>query len=117
MRKIVTAYHGLKVVMKRVYVNEEVCIGCRLCEVYCRLKHSGATDIIKAFRREAPVLARVRLESKRPQCFSVRCQHCHDASCISACLTGALQRDPVSGAVSVDEEKCAGCWTCLCLCI
>lgn len=103
--------------MKRVYVNEEVCIGCRLCEVYCRLKHSEATDIIKAFRRETPrALSRVRLEAKRPQCFSVRCQHCHDAPCIPSCLTGALRRDLESGVVSVDEEKCSGCWTCILAC-
>ncbi|MFC2021014.1 4Fe-4S dicluster domain-containing protein [Chloroflexota bacterium] len=103
--------------MKKVYVNEEVCMGCRLCEVHCQLKHSSSTDIIKAFKRETPVaLPRVRLEEKRPLCFSVRCQHCEDAPCTMACLTGALHQDPESGVVSTDEEKCIGCWTCILAC-
>jgi carbon-monoxide dehydrogenase iron sulfur subunit len=27
-----------------------------------------------------------------------------------------MTRDPVSGLITVDEEKCMGCWTCLLVC-
>jgi carbon-monoxide dehydrogenase iron sulfur subunit len=48
--------------------------------------------------------------------LSVRCQHCDDAPCLMACLTGALTRDPASRMVTVDEERCLGCGTCLLVC-
>jgi len=103
--------------MKRVYVNEEVCIGCRLCEVYCRLKHASSSDLVKAFKREEPKpLPRLRVEERGVVSFSVRCQQCDDAPCLYACLTGAISRDPLTGLVAVDEERCIGCWTCLLVC-
>ena len=103
--------------MKKVYVNEEVCIGCRLCEVYCQLKHARSKDLIKAFNRETPKpLPRLRIEEKGEVSFSIRCQQCDDAPCVYACLTGALSRDAEDGNIIVDEEKCVGCWTCILVC-
>ncbi len=103
--------------MKRIYVKEEVCIGCHLCEVYCQWQHSQSKDLIKAFKRESPrPLPRLRVEEKGLVSLSVRCQHCEDAPCVYACLTGALTRDPISGTVNVDEQRCIGCWTCLLVC-
>jgi len=103
--------------MKRVYVKEDVCIGCHLCEVYCQLQHAQSKDLIKAFKKGTPrPLARLCVEEKGSVSFSVRCQQCDDAPCVQACLTGALTRDPVSLLVKVDEERCIGCWTCLLVC-
>jgi carbon-monoxide dehydrogenase iron sulfur subunit len=103
--------------MKKVYINEEVCIGCRLCEVYCQLRHASSKDLIKAFKREAPKpLPGLRVEERGIVSLSVRCQHCQEAPCLYACLTGAVSRDPVSGVVAVDPAKCIGCWTCLMVC-
>lgn len=103
--------------MGRVYVKEEVCIGCHLCEVYCQLQHAHSQDLIKAFKRESPrPLPRLRVEERGPISFSVRCQQCDEAPCVYACLTGALKREPVKELVTVDEERCIGCWTCLLVC-
>ena len=103
--------------MKQVYVKEQVCIGCHLCEVYCQLQHAQSTDLIKAFKRESPrPLPRLRVEEREVLSFSVRCQQCEEAPCVQACLTGALTRDPVNSLVKVDEERCIGCWTCLLVC-
>jgi len=102
--------------LKRVYVKEEVCIGCHLCEVYCQLKNAGTKDLVKAFKRESLPPARLRVDERGVVSLSVRCQHCEDAPCVQACLTGALARDPESGMVKVDEERCIGCWTCLLVC-
>jgi carbon-monoxide dehydrogenase iron sulfur subunit len=102
--------------LRKVYVKEEFCIGCHLCEVYCQLKHAGTKDLVKAFKRESPPLPRLRVDERGVVSLSVRCQHCEDAPCVQACLTGALSRDSESGMVEVDEEKCIGCWTCLLAC-
>jgi len=102
--------------MKRIYIKEEVCIGCHLCEVYCQVEHSQSKDILKAFKKEIPPLPRVRVEEKSPVSLSVRCQHCNEPYCVYACLSGALTLDPETGIVSVDEERCIGCWTCMLAC-
>ncbi len=103
--------------MKRIYINEPACIGCHLCEVYCQLVHSRSKDLVKTFTKESPrPLPSLRVEERKPVCFAVQCHHCADPACVYACLTGALRRDPDSGIVTVDAEKCIGCWTCILAC-
>lgn len=103
--------------MKRVLVNEPVCMGCRLCEVFCQLQHSKSKDLIRMRKNESPApLARVHVEAKKPAFFSLRCQHCSEPTCVYSCLTGALSKDPVTGVVKIDEDKCIGCWTCILAC-
>jgi carbon-monoxide dehydrogenase iron sulfur subunit len=36
--------------------------------------------------------------------------------CVYSCLTGASYKDPETGQVCVDPEKCIGCWTCVVAC-
>ena len=103
--------------MKRVYINEDICMGCGLCRVYCCTEHSGSKDIIKAYNKEFPSpVPRIRVERKGNLSFSVQCRHCDEPLCVYSCLTGAMTRDPVSGLVTSDKEKCVGCWTCLLAC-
>jgi carbon-monoxide dehydrogenase iron sulfur subunit len=100
--------------MKRVYINEAVCMGCRLCEVYCRIEHSPTKDLIKAFRGEPPQPL-LQVEKREPISFAVQCRHCPEPYCVYACLTGALEKQ-LDGVVSVDKDKCIGCWTCILAC-
>jgi len=103
--------------MKRVYVKEEVCIGCGLCQVYCQVEQSQSKDLIKAFKKETPrPLPRVHVERNVEISFPIQCRHCAEPWCVYSCLTGAMHKDPVSGMVSVDMEKCVGCWTCIVAC-
>jgi carbon-monoxide dehydrogenase iron sulfur subunit len=103
--------------MKRIYAKGEVCIGCHLCEVYCRLAHSPTNDLVKAFNREStPPLACVRVEESKPISFALQCRHCDEPVCVYSCLSGALRKDPETGVVTVDNEKCIGCWTCVLAC-
>jgi carbon-monoxide dehydrogenase iron sulfur subunit len=103
--------------MKRIYINEPVCMGCRLCEVYCQMEHSRWKDLVKAYKREGrSLLPSLLVEERRPVCFAVQCRHCADPVCVYACLTGALRRDSDRGVVTVDAEKCIGCWTCILAC-
>ena len=102
--------------MKKVYVKEEVCIGCHLCEVYCQLQHAQLKDLVKAFKKETPhPLPRLRVEEKGAVSFSVRCQQCDEAPCLYACLTGALTRDGMTGvikAVALPKDIfCLACFT------
>ncbi len=103
--------------MKRVLINEDVCMGCGLCKVYCQVEHSQSKNILKAFKEESPrPLPRTRLEKKAEMSLSLQCRHCDEPWCVYSCLTGAMQKDPVTGTVTVDSEKCVGCWTCVIAC-
>ena len=103
--------------MKRIHINEGNCIGCGLCRVYCTTEHSRSKDVIKAHKREVPApLARLRVERRADVAFSAQCRQCDEPWCVYSCLTGAMQRDPVTGLVRVDKERCMGCWTCVLAC-
>ncbi len=104
--------------MKRVYAREEFCVGCRLCQVHCVTAHSPyKNDIVKAFKKSNPrPLPRVIVEENRPLSFALQCRHCEEANCTKACITGAMQKDPVTGVVTNDETRCVGCWTCILVC-
>jgi len=103
--------------MKKILIKEEFCMGCRLCEVYCKVQHSRSKEIIKAYKKEHPQpLSRIRAEEKRPFSFSVQCQQCEDPPCVIACLSGAMHIDEETGLVMHDAERCMGCWTCIMVC-
>jgi carbon-monoxide dehydrogenase iron sulfur subunit len=44
------------------------------------------------------------------------CRHCDEPECAKSCMSGALQKDAVSGLVTYDEEKCAACFMCVMNC-
>jgi len=103
--------------LKRIYVNEEVCIGCRLCEVHCVVQHSRSKNIIKAFKSERlRPTPRLHVEERGALSFALQCRHCDEPLCVYACLTGAMHRDEATGAVVHDAERCIGCWTCMLFC-
>jgi carbon-monoxide dehydrogenase iron sulfur subunit len=103
--------------MKRIYINEEYCMGCRLCEIHCLVQHSQSKKIIKAFKDEAPrALPRLVVEQEGPLSFAMQCRHCPEPRCVAACITGAMHRDALTGAILCDEGRCVGCWMCVMVC-
>lgn len=103
--------------MKKIYIHEEYCIGCRLCEIHCIVSHSRSKKLIKAFKNEFPrPLPRLVVEESGYLSFALQCRHCQDAPCLSACITGAMFRDEKTGVVLHDKEKCVGCWMCIMVC-
>ena len=103
--------------MKRVYAKEELCIGCRLCEIHCLVQHSRSKRIVSAMTREKHcVTPRCKVEGEGQVTFALQCRHCQNARCMEACMTGAITRDPLTGAILHDADKCVGCWMCLMTC-
>ena len=103
--------------MRRIYAREDYCLGCRLCEINCLVKHSKSKKIIKAFRTERDtVVPGVHVEERGHVSFALQCRHCDDALCIEACIIGAMYRDPETDAVLCNEDRCVGCWSCIMVC-
>lgn len=103
---------------KRIYAKEEVCIGCRLCEVHCIVAHSQyKNDIVKAYKKSPRrPMSKIMVEENSPVSFGLQCRHCDDPRCVKSCITGAMQKDPATGIVNVEESRCVGCWTCILSC-
>lgn len=100
--------------MKRVYVNEDWCLGCHLCEYNCAFANSGCNDMVKALKGKA-IHPNIRVEEgKDDVCFAVSCRHCEDPICVKSCISGALSVS--EGVISVDKQKCVGCYTCVMVC-
>ncbi|MFD1692839.1 4Fe-4S dicluster domain-containing protein [Azotobacter chroococcum] len=59
---------------------------------------------------------RISVEGVGAYSYPSRCQHCSDAACMTACPTGAMQRDGGTDKVFSDHDKCIGCWMCVVVC-
>ena len=61
--------------MKKVHVNEDKCLGCRLCEYWCAFAHSGEKYMPDAFNLTKPPVPRIVVEEKSKVTFAVACRH------------------------------------------
>ncbi len=100
--------------MKRIYVREEWCLGCHLCEYECAFACSGEKNMVHALKGKS-IHPRIRVEDGTGIHFAVNCRHCTDMPCVKGCIAGALSRDE-HGMVVIDKNKCVGCYTCVTLC-
>lgn len=100
--------------MKRIYVNEEWCLGCHLCEYNCAFANSGMRDMATALRGKK-IYPRIRVEQDGAITYAVNCRHCTNPICIQSCIAGAISKSP-EGVVQIDHEKCVGCMTCILVC-
>ena len=99
--------------MKKVYVNEEWCLGCHLCEYYCAFANSGEKDMVKALTN-LQIHPRIQIEEANGISFAVSCRHCDEPLCVKGCITGALTKK--DGVIVIDKDKCVGCYTCILSC-
>lgn len=94
---------------KVLWSDPELCIGCQMCELMCSLQKTGTFN---------PYRARIKV-TKVPEeglNFPVICRQCKKAKCQLACPEGALERDPQTEAVVLNEAKCIGCHACVAAC-
>ncbi|MBR1562374.1 MAG: 4Fe-4S binding protein [Ruminococcus sp.] len=99
--------------MKRVYVNEEWCLGCHLCEYNCAFANSGIDDMVKALK-DKTIFPRVHVEDGEGIHYAVSCRHCKDPLCVKSCIAGAISIE--DGVIKIDRNKCVGCLTCVLVC-
>lgn len=104
--------------MKTVFVNPELCIGCRQCEFACAVEHSHSKDPIGALFEDPPPRTRIHVEAGPTlnTSFPNRCRHCNPAPCQQVCPTGAIYRDAQDDLVLLDTGRCIACAMCAIVC-
>ena len=99
--------------MKRIYVNEQWCLGCHLCEYNCAFANSGQESMAHALKG-VKIHPRIAIEEHGDICFSVSCRHCTHPDCVHACISGALSVN--DGLITIDPDKCVSCFSCVLAC-
>lgn len=95
--------------MRTVTLNPAKCVGCRNCEYACAFQRTSD------FARKDSMI-RVNYYPDGPACIPMTCLHCKEAFCLEVCPAGAISRDGETGAVKIDETRCAGCKMCMLAC-
>ena len=99
--------------MKRVYVNEQWCLGCHLCEYNCSFANSGLDNMVLALKGK-PIYPKIHVEEGDFVTYAVSCRHCRDPICVKSCIAGALSKD--GDVVVIDRNRCVSCYTCVLVC-
>lgn len=109
-----------------VMVNLDTCIGCRACQVACKVWNG-----LKAEETEFNPDGYTNPTDLSPNTWMImefmegltnsgpfwlfkktQCMHCSEAPCAKACPANAIEVHP-SGAVVIRDDKCIGCQYCI----
>jgi Fe-S-cluster-containing dehydrogenase component len=91
--------------------NTDKCVGCSACTAACVLENKWdfKPRLIYSFNSEA-------ITPLTPVNISLACNHCKEAVCMKGCPTASYFREPLTGAIVIDDSKCIGCrycqWNC-----
>lgn len=102
--------------MKRVFINMERCTGCKSCEIACAVQHSRSKTLFSALFEDPPPQKRTYVEQVLQFSYPSRCMHCIDAACAIACPRGAIFWDGELERVSLNKDRCIGCFMCAMVC-
>lgn len=95
--------------MRRIYTNHLLCSGCRACSVACAIARFGIADDSRGAIR----ILRDPVEGYEYQAV---CRLCENPECVAACMAAALSREPGTGRILFDRDRCVGCWMCVMVC-
>ncbi|MDR0363303.1 MAG: 4Fe-4S dicluster domain-containing protein, partial [Planctomycetota bacterium] len=104
--------------MKRIFIDRDKCQGCLGCAVACMAEHNPAGKSVYDLdmaSRENVIHNNVLLDAAAKP-TPVFCRHCDDPDCVRACMSGAMTKDPATGRVAHDAERCASCYMCVMSC-
>jgi len=83
------------------WVDYTKCIGCESCEAICKFLYG---------------LPRIQMtETDDGLAFPLYCHHCEHPMCAKACPAGAIEKDPETGIVHHNQDRCRGCKAMKCM--
>ena len=91
--------------------NHYKCVSCKACSAACILENGWAISPRNIYTYNSEAESSLHLIN-----LALACNHCESAVCMDGCPSSAYKRDPVTGAIILDEIKCIGCrycqWNC-----
>ena len=98
-----------KAVLNPIAIRQEMCTGCRACEIACVFRREGAFGTSSA---------RVRIVKEESEGADIPflCRLCEDPACVAACSADALRKDADTGIIVLDPAACTRCLDCRAAC-
>ena len=101
-------------------IDTKRCVGCNACTTACKMANNVPDDIFwtRALTKggdevDTPAGTFPNLSMRY---YTVGCQHCENPACVKACPVGATYKDPETGIVRQDYDRCIGCRMCMAAC-
>lgn len=100
-------------------IDTKRCIGCHTCATACKMANNLPNEIwwnrVVTVGGDSIDTADGVYPSNTMSFYTMQCQHCMNPACLDVCPTGATQKDS-DGIVSIDDELCIGCESCIQAC-
>lgn len=101
-------------------IDTKRCIGCHTCSVSCKQVNNLPENVwwnrVYTTEGDDQDTASAPWPHGRFDYIPVGCQHCENPACVKVCPVGATYKDPETGVVRQDYDKCIGCRMCMGAC-
>ena len=101
-------------------IDTSRCVACHACEVACKSANNVPVGVfwnrvLTDGGSGVETLAGV-YPNGTISVMTISCQHCENPACVKVCPVGATYKDPETGVVRQDYDKCIGCRMCMAAC-
>lgn len=101
-------------------IDTRACMGCNTCVVKCKQSNNLPNGVlwnhVFVDGGEGPDTAAGTFPNCSMTFYPVACQHCEKPACAEVCPVGATYKDPETGIVMQDYDRCIGCRMCMSAC-
>ena len=104
--------------MRRIFIDADKCDGCLNCTTACMQAHrKDAGTVYDLTLTDVENESRNHIVMEEAGRYKpIFCRHCDQPECVMSCMSGALSKDPKSGHVQYDEQRCGSCFMCVMNC-
>jgi len=103
--------------VRRILIDPDKCVGCKNCAIACIQAHrpgGSVYDLNLSDPKHEP--RNTILTNSQKKYKPLFCRHCANPSCVKSCMSGAMIKNPDTGHVGYDLEKCGQCFMCVMNC-
>lgn len=102
-------------------IDTRLCVGCNNCSMVCKVENNIPNSIwwnraVTEGGNQEYTPSGTYPNNLKMSFFTVSCQHCENPACTKVCPVGATYKDPETGIVRQDYDKCIGCRMCMGAC-
>ena len=92
-------------------IDLDRCSGCDSCVAACKMENQMNLGVVR--NHVSAIGPTGTFPDIEMYWLPMQCQQCENPQCVAVCPTGASYRDPETGYVLIDKDKCIGCQYCL----